>query len=68
MATTTFPVPDIDCPTCAENIREGLLHLPGVQRVEVKVDHRLVTVEFDPATVDESLLKHRVRDLGFTPI
>jgi copper chaperone len=45
MATERFQVPGVSCQHCVHAITEEVSTLPGVQRVQVALDSKIVTVE-----------------------
>lgn len=45
MQRELFMVQKVKCDGCATNIREGLLNLPGIDSVEVKVSTGQVTIQ-----------------------
>lgn len=60
MTTTTYQVPGISCGHCKAAIEAEVTKVPGVERVEVDVDARTVTVSGAPddgdvrAAIDEA--------------
>lgn len=44
MAETTYNVPAIHCEHCALSIREEVSEVPGVERVDVDLETKTVTV------------------------
>jgi copper ion binding protein len=45
MTTERFRVPDVSCQHCVNAITSEVSTLPGVQRVQVALDDKTVTVE-----------------------
>jgi copper chaperone len=45
MTTERFQVPGVSCQHCVNAITREVSTLPGVQRVQVALDHKTVTVE-----------------------
>jgi copper chaperone len=45
MTTERFQVPAVSCQHCVHAITEEVSALPGVQRVQVALDSKIVTVE-----------------------
>ncbi len=63
MQRELFTVQKVKCDGCATNIREGLLTLPNVDRVEVGVSTGQVTVQgFDLSRAD---LVKKLAALGY---
>ena len=47
MTTERFQVPDVSCQHCVHAITQEVSALAGVQRVQVALDDKTVTVEHD---------------------
>ncbi|HEV2755025.1 MAG TPA: heavy-metal-associated domain-containing protein [Actinomycetota bacterium] len=62
----TFQVADISCDHCKRAIEGALRPLAGVQRAEVSVPERSVTVEWQPETVARERLVAAIEDAGYT--
>jgi len=63
----TFVAPDIECDGCANSIKKALGEAPGVQAVAVDVDHKRVTVEFDPGQTTDVAIADLLDEIGFPP-
>ena len=61
----SFQVPDVSCAHCKSTIESALRPLAGVERAEVDVDAKLVSVEFDPAVIDEAAVVHALAGAGY---
>ncbi len=55
----------ITCAGCAMDMENILLGTDGVDEAEVKFADGLVTIDYDPAVIDEKELFIKVRKLGF---
>ena len=54
MATKTFEVPNISCGHCVMTIKNEVIDLAGVSRVDADQESRMVTVEWnEPANWDQ---------------
>ena len=62
----TFRVADISCDHCKKAIEGALLPVEGVQRAEVSVPARSVTVEWQPEAVDRSRLVAAIEEAGYS--
>jgi len=58
-------VPGMSCDHCKMSVTDALRKLPGVSRVEVNLETKRVTVEFDEQRVKESALGEAIEDVGF---
>jgi copper chaperone len=65
MAQTTLVAPDISCGHCKSTIESGMGRAPGVRRVEVDVDARRVSLDWDPEQTDEDALRGEMAELGY---
>ena len=61
-------VANLDCEHEAAAIERGLRKEAGVLKVVVFPKAARVEIEFDPAVIDETVLKERLRELGFPPL
>ena len=57
MATSVLNVPDISCGHCQATITNAISPLPGIDRVNVDIPTRTVTVQYDPAIVGIDQIK-----------
>lgn len=63
MATEKFKVQNVKCGGCVSNIRNGLLEIPGIERVEVEIEGGAVTVETSGPTREQ--LSAKLAQLGY---
>ncbi|MDH7488435.1 MAG: heavy metal translocating P-type ATPase [Anaerolineae bacterium] len=61
----TIPVTGMTCANCALTIERGLKKLDGVQNAAVNFAAERVTLEYDPALVDEKRVVATIADLGY---
>ncbi len=61
----TIPVTGMTCANCALTIERGLKRLEGVQSAAVNFAAERVTLEYDPALVDEKQVVATIDDLGY---
>jgi copper chaperone len=57
-------VPAMSCGHCVRAIERGLRELPGVARVEVRLDKKTVDIDFEPPA-EESALRDLLAELGY---
>lgn len=62
----TFRVADISCDHCKRAIESALQPVEGVQRAEVSVPAKSVTVEWQPETVGRDRLVAAIEDAGYS--
>lgn len=65
MDTTTFSAPDISCGGCANAIKKALGGVAGIDRVDVDVDAKTVTVAHDPDLASAAAVLTRLDHAGF---
>jgi copper chaperone len=59
----TYRVPAIHCEHCAASIREEVGEVPGVEKVAVDLDAKLVTVT--GADLDDAALRAAIDEAGY---
>ena len=62
-AKYTFQVPDMDCKHCQASLEQALNGTPGVRRVEVLLDEKLVRVDGE---VEETTILKRIEKAGYS--
>lgn len=55
----------MSCQGCVKNVTGVLQALPGVERVEVSLEKKQATVDFDPAKVGEPQFRDAIEGAGF---
>lgn len=58
-------VPSISCNHCKRVIETAVARLDGVQGVDVEVDAKSVSVEFDPGEVSLTAIKEAIVEEGY---
>ena len=61
--TVTLSVPAIHCAHCAMSIREEIEEVKGVERVDVDLDSKIVTV--DGVALDDAALRAAIVEAGY---
>jgi copper chaperone len=65
MATETIAVPEIHCDHCKTSIEGALATIGGVERANVDIAARTVTVRYDEASVDRGVLVEAIEEQGY---
>ena len=65
MSTISLDVPTVHCRACQLNIEESLAEVAGVTASSVDLAAKVVTVEYDPATVDRETIAAAVEEAGY---
>ncbi len=58
-------VPGLTCPTCVKPVQKALALTKGVERVQVDLETRKVTIVFDAAQTGEAKLRKVLDEAGF---
>ena len=61
-----FRVEDMDCASCLDTIRRGMVKRPGIVGVEGSPVSRRLEVEYDPQVLDAETIRRDIGDLGYT--
>ena len=64
--TVAFHVKGFTCATCAVGLETMLREQKGVKQVRATYPEAKVTIQYDPASVQENRLREFIADLGFT--
>ncbi len=65
MAETTLTAPDISCQHCRSTIESGMARVDGVRRVDVDVESRTVSLDYDESRTGEERLRDEMAELGY---
>ena len=65
MTTTTLTVPDISCAHCKQSIEGALSGLPGVRSVEVEIEPKTVSLEFDESEIGLEQIVRAIEEVGY---
>ena len=67
MTTERFRVPDVSCQHCITAITNEVSALPGVQRVQVALDDKTVTVEHGDQVSTEQIVA-AINEAGYDEV
>ena len=56
---------DIECVSCALNIKNNVSKITGVKKVEVSASAKKIHLEYDGDMVSENQIMQRIKSLGF---
>ncbi|HPY96805.1 MAG TPA: heavy metal translocating P-type ATPase [Candidatus Cloacimonadota bacterium] len=68
MAKTQFKVEDMTCNHCKMRITKATEVLDGVKSIEVDLDNKLVTFDFDESKIKADQIKSAIEEAGYTPV
>ena len=63
--TVMLAVPDMNCAVCPITVKKALLKVKGVKTVQVDLDSRKATVNFDDAKTNITALIHATTEAGY---
>ena len=63
--TATLAVPDMNCAVCPITVKKALHKIEGVKAVQVDLDSRKATVNFDNAKTNVAALIHATTEAGY---
>jgi len=64
MEKKTFEIHGMKCNHCKATVEEAVKALPGVAGAEASIEDATLTVNYDPAAVDEQQIASAVADSG----
>lgn len=62
---TIFTVPGMSCNHCENSIKTALMRLNGVEIVNIALDNKKVSVEYESSKISDELLRNTIEDEGF---
>lgn len=65
MSNTVLHVEGMSCSHCKASVEQALKTLNGVKDAHVSLESKTVSIEYDPAVVDEDGLKRTIADAGY---
>ncbi len=65
MSTAILHVEGMTCKHCKMSVENALKTLDGVQNATVDLDSKTVSIDYDPAVVDEESLKKIIGEAGY---
>ncbi|MEI6512259.1 MAG: heavy-metal-associated domain-containing protein [bacterium] len=67
MITVTLTIPEISCDACANSIQRVLAKTGGVSEVDVNVNKKQVTLDYDESETNEQVIRDILTEAGFPP-
>lgn len=67
MTTETFNVPGVSCQHCVNAVTQEVSALRGVQRVQVDLSSKMVTVEHAPETTSAQIIA-AINEAGYAEV
>ncbi len=63
--TREFAVDGMHCEGCVKSVTGAVARVPGVKRVDVSLENKAATVEFDAASVEPAAIVEAIVGAGF---
>ena len=63
--STSFSVPDMDCPSCASKITTSVEQLSGIEAIDPEVTTGTVHVEYDSSQTNTEQISERIEAAGY---
>lgn len=63
--TKTYSVPDVSCGHCKMAIERAVGAMAGVDRVEVDVERKSVSIDFDETVTNEEAILATMKEEGY---
>jgi copper chaperone len=63
--TRVFSVAGMSCQGCVNSVTGAVGRVPGVQRVDVSLQNKAATVEYDPAAAQPAAIVAAIEGAGF---
>lgn len=63
--TKTYSVPDVSCGHCKMAIERAVGAMDGVDRVEVDVERKSVSIDFDETVTNEEAILATMKEEGY---
>ena len=60
-----FTVNGMSCGGCVQSVTKAIARLPGVRNVDVSLEKKAATVEYDDATVEAAAIIAAIEAAGF---
>jgi copper chaperone len=65
METITLGVKGMHCGGCVKSVTDALSKLPGIQQVDVSLEHSNATIGYDPDKVGPDQFREAIEETGF---
>lgn len=65
MKTAVISVAGMSCQHCVNSIKNAVSAVNGVKKVQVDLEGKTVTVEFNPETTSVATIKAAIEDQGY---
>ncbi len=65
MTEISYTVPEVHCSACEASIRRSVESLPGIAGLDVDLQRKRVTVQYDDSQTNAASIRARVERAGF---
>jgi len=63
--SATFDVPEMDCPSCAEEVTKSVEKLSGIEKTDPRPTTGVFSAQYDPASTDSEAIADRIEAAGY---
>ncbi|NLY10279.1 MAG: heavy-metal-associated domain-containing protein [Firmicutes bacterium] len=65
MEKVVLKVDGMNCQRCAENIKRAIGKLDGIEKVEVDIENKEVSISFYPSAINKDAFIKAIQDAGY---
>lgn len=65
LKSTSFDVPEMDCPSCAEKVTKSVEQLDGIETIDTRPTSGVFNVQYDPTLADSEAIADRIEAAGY---
>lgn len=65
LSKTTIPVEGMSCNACVASVKKKLKSMDGIEKVEVSLEHRQVTLAYEAGEVTPAQVQQAINEIGY---
>jgi len=65
LKSTSFDIPEMDCPSCAEKVTKSVEKLDGIEKTDPRPTAGIFNAQYDPASTDSEAIADRIKAAGY---
>lgn len=65
LSKTTIPIEGMTCNACVASVKKKLKSMDGLREVEVSLEHRNVTLTYNPTEVTPAQVQQAINEVGY---
>ena len=66
MATITFQLEKLTCPSCMQKIIDNVNELTGIEAIKILIDRSKARVVFEDNKISEEEILHKIEEIGYS--